>query len=245
MTLIRNAPTEFRNLGLARLPQRDDAVFTPRTFVQPGADDTIDTETAVPTDVPAPTPPAPPDFQPAPPPPSIDLKAERKAAWEEGFAAATQQANATRDQQRAQILTEAREQASQEIAEIRDIFAAAVTHLTTTEHDLQDRLTAELETAIKTLAAQRAGQKIDETPRPFLRRIEKIARELAAGVEGTIVQMNPADLLAIKPHLKGFSPLSQAKLSPDPKLGRGDLRIRMADITFADVMAERQNGSLA
>ena len=56
--------------------------------------------------------------------------------------------------------------------------------------------------------------------------------------------MNPADLLAIKPHIKDFSPLAKGRLSPDTTLGRGDLRIRMDEITFSDAIGER-NGGLA
>ena len=113
------------------------------------------------------------------------------------------------------------------------------------EHAHLEGLTESLEQAIRTLASKRAGQKIEEAPQPFLRKIEKMTREVASAVEAAVVSMNPADLVAIQPHLKGFSPLSKARLIPDPKLGRGDIRIRMDNITFSDVMAERNSGSLA
>jgi len=121
---------------------------------------------------------------------------------------------------------------------------AALTRLNTAEEEVAATLTTHLETAVRVLASDRAGQKIDDTPQPFQRRIEKMARDIATGAESLVVQMNPADLMAIKPHIKSFSPLSKARLAPDPSLGRGDVRLNMDEITFADVIAERQTGGL-
>ena len=251
LALVRKSSERFQKRDLGTSSE-----FQPRPYLAPvetpepgetsGAGTPDDTPDAPATATPSQG--AAPDdtgFTPAPPPPTVDIEAERQAAWAEGHAAALQQIEAARTEARAAALEEARAQAAEEIAEARDAFAAALTRLAAAEHERAEALTEKLEAAMRQLAAQRAGQKIDETPRPFLRRIEKMMRDVAAGCDSTVVQMNPADLVAIKPHLRDTSPLAQARLAPDPKLGRGDLRLRMDDITFSDIIAERDGGGLS
>lgn len=184
------------------------------------------------------------NFSPAAPPQVIDMETERQAAWDAGFAQAMQEIEAARLQARDEALAQARAEAEETLEEVRTAFEAALARLNSAEQEVATTLTTHLETAVRILASDRAGQKIDDTPQPFLRRIEKMAREIAAGAESLVVQMNPADLMAIKPHIKSFSPLSQARLSPDPKLGRGDLHLKMDAVTFSDVIADRQAGGL-
>lgn len=184
------------------------------------------------------------NFSPAEPPKVIDMEAERQAAWAAGHAEAMKEIEAARAQAREEALVQARAEADAMFDEVRSAFEAALTRLSTAEEEVAATLTTHLETAVRVLASDRAGQKIDDTPQPFQRRIEKMARDIAAGAESLVVQMNPADLMAIKPHIKSFSPLSKARLAPDPSLGRGDVRLNMDEITFADVIAERQTGGL-
>ena len=183
-------------------------------------------------------------FSPAEAPRVIDMEAERQAAWAAGHAQAMQEIEAARSQAREEALTEARAEADAMLDEVRCAFESALTRLNSGEEEMAAALTAHLDTAVRILASDRAGQKIDDTPQPFLRRVEKMARDIAAGADSLVVQMNPADLMAIKPHIKSFSPLSKARLAPDPSLGRGDVRLKMDEITFADVIAERQTGGL-
>lgn len=183
-------------------------------------------------------------FSPAEAPRVIDMEAERQAAWAAGHAQAMQEIEAARAEAREEALAEARAEADAMLVEVRAAFEAALTRLASAEEEMAAALTAHLDTAVRVLASDRAGQKIDDTPQPFQRRIEKMARDIAAGAESLVVQMNPADLMAIKPHIKSFSPLSKARLAPDPALGRGDVRLKMDEITFADVIAERQTGGL-
>lgn len=183
-------------------------------------------------------------FSPAAPPKVIDMEAERQVAWQAGYDQAMQEIDVARARAREDALAEARAEADATLEEVRATFEAALARLNNAEEEVAATLTTHLETAVRILASDRAGQKIDEAPQPFLRRIEKMARDIAAGAESLVVQMNPADLMAIKPHIKSFSPLSKARLAPDPALGRGDLRLKMDEITFADVIAERQTGGL-
>ncbi len=184
------------------------------------------------------------NFSPAEPPKVIDMEAERQAAWAAGHAEAMKEIEAACAQAREEALVQARAEADAMFDEVRSAFEAALTRLNTAEEEVAATLTTHLETAVRVLASDRAGQKIDDTPQPFQRRIEKMARDIATGAESLVVQMNPADLMAIKPHIKSFSPLSKARLAPDPSLGRGDVRLNMDEITFADVIAERQTGGL-
>lgn len=183
-------------------------------------------------------------FNPTEAPVVIDIEAERQAAWAAGHAQAMQEIDAARAEAREEALTEARAEADAMLAEVRATFEAALMRLGNAEEEIATTLTTHLETAVRILASDRAGQKIDDTPQPFQRRVEKMARDIAAGAESLVVQMNPADLMAIKPHIKSFSPLSKSRLAPDPSLGRGDVRLKMDEITFADVIAERQTGGL-
>lgn len=183
-------------------------------------------------------------FSPSALPKVIDMEAERQVAWQAGFDQAMQEIEVARVQAREEALALARAEADATLDEVRSAFETALARLSTAEEEMAATLTAHLDTAVRILASDRAGQKIDDTPQPFQRRIEKMARDIAAGAESLVVQMNPADLMAIKPHIKSFSPLSKARLAPDPALGRGDVRLKMDEITFADVIAERQTGGL-
>lgn len=240
LALVRRSSQQFQRRDPATPAAQAESDFAPQAVVRP-LHPRADAPAPAPTD-PDPKPAA--TFTPAPPPPTFDIEAERRVAWAEGHAAAMQEIEAARVKARAEALEEARATAAQDIAEARDAFTAAVTRLTSAENERLADLTTKLELAVRNLATQRAGQKIDEAPRPFLRRIEKITHQIAAGAENTVVLMNPADLLAVKPHIKDFSPLAKGRLSPDTTLGRGDLRIRMDEITFSDAIGER-NGGLA
>jgi flagellar assembly protein FliH len=243
LALVRRSAGKFQR-HMPGAPEAEAGGFAPLSFVRAPEPEAAPQE---PAPEPAPEPDAHPDtgFTPAPAPQPIDIEAERRAAWAEGHAEALREIETARAEAREAALDEARSTAAEEVAEARDIFTAAVTRLTTAEHDRAEALTARLEQAVRLLAAERAGQKIDEAPRPFLRKIEKMTREIAAGCDSTVVRMNAADLVAIKPHIKGFSPLAKARLAPDTTLGRGDIRIVMDDITFSDVIAERSAGGLA
>lgn len=242
LALVRRSSQQFQRRDPAKPVAQAESGFAPQTMVRPLRAAIPEAEPAAPAIAAASDPKPAATFTPAPPPPTFDIEAERRVAWAEGHAAAMQEIEAARAKARAEALEEASATAAQDIAEVRDAFTAAITRLTSAENERLADLTAKLELAVRQLATQRAGQKIDEAPRPFLRRIEKITHQIAAGAENTVVLMNPADLMAIKPHIKDFSPLAKGRLSPDTTLGRGDLRLRMDEITFSDVIAERDGG---
>lgn len=252
LALVRRGSDRFQRQEGVVPPQDGAVAFTSRRYIKDAneAESAPDHSPApdplpapiLPADAGAPGPSA--DFTPRPEPQSIDLEAERQSAWQAGFDAACAKHATELEQQLETAREEARAEAFATLDEAKEAFDQAVQRFSRAEDEMTTALQSQLEQAIRNLAAERAGQKIDETPKPFLRRIEKMVREIGASAQSTVVQMHPADLMAIRPHIKTFSPLTHARLSPDPKLGRGDVRLKMDMITFSDCIAERSGGGL-
>lgn len=196
-----------------RLDQVERVSLTPVEVVE--ADWTEET-------VPVETPPAP----AAPPPPDpAKLLAEAQA---QGHAAGLTEGHA-------KGVAEGRAQAMAELEAARTAFLAAARGLGTAAPDLSDQIAALMSSAVRDLAAQRAGQAIDALPKPFITRIAKLADRVAQGMRTVTLRLNPDDLIAIAPHLAGTD-LDGATLTPDPALNRGDVEVRADGIRLADVL---------
>lgn len=255
LALVRQQAGRFQRDESPRQANSNVTPFQPRNFATAAGTDRVaptppaqpsapqQDAMAVPELAPIPDPQA--EFTIAPLPRAIDLEAERSAAFAAGLAQAQTDHAAAMAAEIAAARASAQAAVADDIAEAKATFAAAITRLTQIETDRTDHLLAQMEIAIRNLAAERAGQKIDDLPKPFQRRVEKLVRQIASSADSVIVRMNPADLMAIRPHIKSFSPLAQARLSPDPALGRGDLRLVMDDISFSDCIALRDGGGLA
>jgi flagellar assembly protein FliH len=175
-------------------------------------------EEATPAEVP-PAPAAPPSPDPA------KLLAEAQA---QGHVAGLSEGHA-------KGVTEGRAQAMAELEAARTAFLAAARGLGTAAPDLSDQIAALMSSAVRDLAAQRAGQAIDALPKPFVTRIAKLADRVAQGMRTVTLRLNPDDLTAIAPHLAGTD-LDGATLTPDPALNRGDVEVRADGIRLADVL---------
>ena len=173
--------------------------------------------------------PAPAEIAPepaAPPPPDpAKLLAEAQA---QGHAAGLTEGHA-------KGVAEGRAQALAELETARAAFLAAAKGLGTAAPDLSDQIAALMASAVRDLAAQRAGQAIDALPKPFVARIAKLADRVAQGMRTVTLRLNPDDLTAIAPHLAGTD-LDGATLTPDPALNRGDVEVRADGIRLADVL---------
>ncbi len=168
------------------------------------------------------TPPAP----TAPPPPDLaKLLAEAQA---QGHAAGLTEGHT-------KGVEEGRALALAELDAARAAFVAAAKGLGTAAPDLSDQIAALIASAVRDLAAQRAGQAIDALPKPFVARITKLADRVAQGMRTVTLRLNPDDLTAIAPHLAGTD-LDGATLTPDPALKRGDIEVRADGIRLADVL---------
>lgn len=242
LALVRKQAGRFKPVDRTGQSDANVTTFKPRSFHTTPDEPRPAPEARAP-ETRAPEPP--PDFASAPPPKMIDLEAERSAAFAAGLAQAKADHAAAIEAERAAARREAEAAVATEIADLRHAFEATLTRLTTIEAETTTRLQDQITQAVRQLAAERAGQKIDECPKPFQRRVEKLVQDIAAGIDGLVIRMNTADLMAIRPHIKDFSPLAVARLSPDPQLGRGDLRLVMQEISFTDCIAPRSNGGLS
>jgi flagellar assembly protein FliH len=168
---------------------------------------------------------APPEPVAPPPPDPAILLAEAQAR---GHAAGLTEGHA-------KGVAEGRAQAQAELDAAKAAFIAAAKGLSHSGPDLSDQIAALMASAVRDLAAQRAGQAIDALPRPFIARIAKLADRVAQGIRTVTLRLNPNDLTAIASHLAGTD-LDGATLTPDPTLNRGDVEVRADGIRLADVL---------
>lgn len=168
----------------------------------------------------------PPEPAAPPPPDPAELMAEAEAR---GHAAGVAEGHAAG-------LAEGRALALSEMETARAAFVAATKGLATAMPDLSDQIAGLIASAVRDLAAQRAGQAIDAMPEPFVARIAKLADRVAQGMRTVTLRLNPDDLQAITPHLSDTD-LEGASLTPDPSLRRGDVEVRADGIRLADLLA--------
>ncbi len=183
------------------------------------------------------------DFTPAPQPPSIDIEAERQVAWDAGHAAAMANLDQAVAAARDAALAEARATAEAELGQAREAFLSGVAALTHAEAELIAGIGGAIETSVRQIASDRAGQAISDLPLPFIQRVEGLAAQVATGLSKTQVYMNAEDLAAIRPHVGDTPTLADARLIPDAGLQRGDLRLKAGEITLSDVIVDPQNGA--
>lgn len=182
-----------------------------------------------------PAPPAPAEIaEPAPPPPDpARLLADARA---EGFADGLVQGLAQgRTEGHATGRSEALDEAAAALGAARDAFATALRGLVAAPA-ASDALAVVLADAVRSLAAQRAGQAIDTLPDAFAARVAAIADRVAQGMRAVTVRLHPDDLAAIAPHLAGTD-LDGTTLCPDPRLTRGDVDVRGDGIVLSDLLA--------
>ncbi|MEM6896436.1 MAG: FliH/SctL family protein [Pseudomonadota bacterium] len=254
LALVRRSTGRFKTDTSLKRPGSEDARpsagFTPRSFAKPAtsprsseADPARDVTNPLEEGEAASAPQSPSealteDFQPAPPMPSIDLEAERRAAREEGRAEALQEIEAAKEEARKQALQTAEWDADRVISAARDVFMAAAVNLQAATDESEHKLALTIEQAVQALASERAGIAIDASPPSFMARIERLARDISSDCANAVVALNPDDLAAIEPHIEDFTLLSDAQLVAEPELARGDLRLKMGDITYADVLGQ-------
>ena len=135
----------------------------------------------------------------------------------------------------AQGRTQGLAEAAADVVAARDAFVTLAARLAVTGAEGGADLSAALTSAVRSLAAQRAGQAIDTLPAPFLHRIEALADRVAQGLRAVTVALNPDDLAAITPFLAA-SDLNGATLAPDPRLARGDAVVRAEGIVLSDLI---------
>lgn len=159
----------------------------------------------------------------------------RSQGFSEGYAAGVEEG-----QQAGQLagIDEGRRQAAAELGEARDLFLKAAATLAAPDDSMLQDLTRAVLGIVQQMASDRAGIAIDDHPKAFLRRIEKLAEQAAAGLGQTALHLNPEDHAALRPHLDGSDLLSDSRIVPDAALARGDVTLRIGGIELRDVLAE-------
>lgn len=127
--------------------------------------------------------------------------------------------------------------------EAREIFLAAARRLDAPSAADTAALAASMEAAVRALAAKRAGQVIDHSPKPFMDRIEALAERVSQGLRNLELRLHPDDLAAITPFLPDSDLLTASRLVAEPRLSRGDVDIRADGIRLADLLQSDATGA--
>lgn len=127
--------------------------------------------------------------------------------------------------------------------EAREIFLAAARRLDAPSAADTAALAASMEAAVRALAAKRAGQVIDHSPKPFMDRIEALAERVSQGLRSLELRLHPDDLAAITPFLPDSDLLTASRLVAEPRLSRGDVDIRADGIRLADLLQSDTTGA--
>jgi flagellar assembly protein FliH len=127
--------------------------------------------------------------------------------------------------------------------EAREIFLAAARRLDAPSAADTAALAASMEAAVRALAAKRAGQVIDISPKPFMDRIEALAERVSQGLRSLELRLHPDDLAAITPFLPDSDLLTASRLVAEPRLSRGDVDIRADGIRLADLLQSDTTGA--
>lgn len=125
----------------------------------------------------------------------------------------------------------------------REIFLAAARRLDAPSAADTAALAASMEAAVRALAAKRAGQVIDQNPKPFIERIDALAERVSQGLRSLELRLHPDDLAAITPFLGDSELLASSRLVAEPRLSRGDVDIRADGIRLADLLQSDAPGA--
>lgn len=243
LSLVRKAGQQGfqrRDLSLADGPK---APFQPRSLT---GDPAPEDPAAQPAAVDAPQPQAAPEptVTAAPPAPKtapaapVDLDTLRDEAFaagrSEGYEAGLTQGRI--DGQKAAEIA-----GQQQLTQAATALESAVQSLRRVDPLAVSGLTDSLTSAILTLAAQRAGMAIDDSPKAFVTRIEALATRVTDTLAQAQVRLHPDDISAITPHLDGTAFTAEA-LTADPTLSRGDARISVGAISVSDILGNGAAG---
>lgn len=188
-----------------------------------------------------------PHAAPRPTGPQAQIIDAGSSVWEEAHAAGYAEGHAAgyADGHRAGLteghaagLAEGQGAAEAQVAEAARHLAAAHARLTDLRPEDVAQLAQAIETAVRALAAERAGQLIDAGPLPFVARIEALADRVGQGVREITLRLSPPDHAALLPHLPGSDVLSEARVVADPRLQRGDVEVRAPGIRLADLLPQ-------
>lgn len=102
-----------------------------------------------------------------------------------------------------------------------------------------DAMTASIQQAILGLASERAGIAIADMPEAFAARIEGILAGIKTGTDHPVINLNPEDLLALKPIIETREKLQNCTFSADEGLATGDIKMVIDGIGIEDELQRR------
>ena len=165
--------------------------------------------------------------------PNLDYDAGHTAGIEEGRRIGHQEGHAEGLEEGKAA---GRAEASAQLERAIQAFEAATEKLIAlTEIDSAD-LADSINTAIMSLASERAGQAIIDLPTAFADRIEALLATVHAVAGEPLIRLNAADFASIKPLVETRERLKNCRFVADASLASGDLKVSVGSIGIDDVL---------
>ena len=161
-----------------------------------------------------------------------------RPAIQDNTTPSAQQLETARAEGRAAALAEL-DSERQTVAMAATALASALERLANPSAAQVAALSTALDQAVARMAADRAGQVIDATPEPFVRRIA--AARVSTGLGAVTLHLHPSDLEAVRAVFDqacsgDLAALARARLVADAGLSRGDIDLRTATLHIEDLI---------
>lgn len=163
-----------------------------------------------------------------------------RPAIQDNTTPSAQQLETARAEGRAAALAEL-DSERQTVAMAATALASALERLANPSAAQVAALSTALDQAVARMAADRAGQVIDATPEPFVRRIAALAARVSTGLGAVTLHLHPSDLEAVRAVFDqacsgDLAALARARLVADAGLSRGDIDLRTATLHIEDLI---------
>ena len=163
----------------------------------------------------------------------IDYEAGRQAGLEEGRQVGFEEGQAKGVEEGRAA---GRAEASAQLERAIQTFEAAAAKLTDMAEIDATALSDSINTAIISLASERAGYAIAEQPDSLADRVERLLATIQAVSGNPEIRLNEADLASIKPLVETREKLRHCNFVADPALANGDLSVTLGTIGIDDIM---------
>jgi flagellar biosynthesis/type III secretory pathway protein FliH len=168
--------------------------------------------------------------------------AAHKVGYTEGFAEGYQKGLA--EAPAPEPIIEPAPEVEAHLEETARLFTDLTRTLTDHAADHHTALRRAMEQTLLTLASDLAGQQIDALPAAFAQRVEELVDRVGKTVDCTQIHLNPEDLAAVAPALKGSDIIEGCILQADESLERGAVDIRSGPNRVQSALPEFEDGGL-
>ena len=163
----------------------------------------------------------------------IDFEAGHAAGFEEGRQSGLEEGHATGFEEGRAA---GRAEASAQLERAIQAFEAAAGKLDGLTAIDSKALGDSIQTAILTLASERAGRAIAELPDAFADRVESLLAAIRTASGQPVVRLNPGDLGSIQPLVETREKLRHCSFVAAPDLAPGDLTVTVGTIGIDDII---------